>query len=38
VADGKLDFFTQETISGELLSERLARDPLSSDEALRLAH
>ena len=37
VSDIKLDFLSNEAVSGELLSERLARGPVSADEALRLA-
>ncbi|MCU1237526.1 MAG: domain protein beta Propeller [Candidatus Solibacter sp.] len=33
----KFDFLTNEFITGELLSEKLARGPLSADEAVRLA-
>ena len=32
-----LDFFTNEPVEGELLADRLARETLASDEALRLA-
>lgn len=35
--DSKFDFLTNEFITGELLSEKLARGPLSADEAVRLA-
>src|SRR5437763_10352806 len=37
VADGTRDFFSQQPLSGETLSERMARSPLGSEEALRLA-
>jgi Tol biopolymer transport system component len=37
VSDTKLDYLSDESLSGELLSEKLARGPISADEALRLA-
>src|SRR5947199_188904 len=37
MAESAVDFFTQEAVSGELLSERIAGGPLAPDEALRLA-
>jgi Tol biopolymer transport system component len=37
VADSRLDFLSKEVVSGELLSEKLARGALPSEEALRCA-
>ena len=37
MGDTKLDFLSNESLIGELLSERLARGPLTAGEALRLA-
>ena len=37
MSDTKLDFLNNESLSGELLSEKLARGPVSAGEALRLA-
>jgi Tol biopolymer transport system component len=37
VADGRLDFLSNEAVSGELLSERLARGPVPREDALRYA-
>src|SRR5437879_4761778 len=37
VGDTRLDFLTKEPVSGELLSARLARGPMSTEEAVRCA-
>ena len=37
MADTRLDFLSNEAVSGELLSERLGRGPLPTEEALRYA-
>ena len=37
MADTRLDFLSKEAVSGELLSERLARGPVPAEEALRYA-
>src|SRR5947208_7243347 len=37
MADGVVDFLTQQGVTGELLSERLARGPIACEETLRLA-
>ena len=37
MGDTRLDFLTKEPVSGELLSARLAREPMSTEEAVRCA-
>ncbi len=37
MSDTKLDFLSNESLTGELLSEKLAGGPVSADEAVRLA-
>src|SRR6516225_8268640 len=37
VGDTRLDFLTKEPVTGELLSAKLARGPLNTEEAVRCA-